>query len=874
MNTVRRLLLLAVAALCSIPAFVRAGPGEGGTHETTALARKLVEQCARIHEGDMVLISGGVRDLRLLEDIAVHVRTLGASPLLSIETERVALRTVENTPARFLSTTPDLSLKLAEIITAQIDIDASETQGLFSHIPPERMQAMTRAFQPVMDMMMKRSVRFVHLGNGLYPTSARARQFGISLDDLTRMFWEGLNVDYAKMQATGEAVRKVFAAGRVVRLTNPNGTDLTVTITGRPVQVSDGVISDNDLAAGGPSCQVWLPAGEVYLAPVSGTAQGKVVVDHLFYEGSDVKGLTMTLARGKVTSLTTASGGDALQKAYRIAGEGKDEFAFIDVGINPNVRAMPGTKLLAWMASGIVSVGIGGNTWAGGSNTSAYSLAGFLPGSTIKVDDVVVVDRGKLVAGGEIAEIPVTTRSGEARQNFLKGRELMEALRAREAMPYLEKAITVDPEFALAHYSLASARAIAGMPFMEELNRAAAVAGMVSDGERMLIEAWQADVAGNTAKGIELLRSVVARYPDDARARALLSTALWSRRDADEAIATVRSAIAIDPQYAPAYNWLGYLCTYTERFPEAERAFQQYIALQPNEPNPRDSYAELLLKEGKFDESIAMYEKVLALNPQFTSAVIGIANNFALKGLPAEARKRLQTLYDTAPDDAVRRQALRGMMLVSLHEGKFERALQEARQRQALSVKTNDPLAIAGDLTTIGRIALEMSTVDLSKGTFLKMRTPEAARIQEAEKCFEEAWTTIEGSTMSQGFKDAVRLETVAARAEIALNSNNLTAAKQLAEECRVGAATRSDASALQRAQYLLGCIAQTELRHGEALAHFTGADVRSPRTLLRLAEVHEAMGNTARAKEYRERVAHFNEDNFEFALVRATLPK
>ncbi len=55
---------------------------------------------------------------------------------------------------------------------------------------------------------------------------------------------------------------------------------------------------------------------------------------------------------------------------------------------------------------------------------------------------------------------------------------------------------------------------------------------------------------------------------------------------------------------------------------------------------------------------------------------------------------------------------------------------------------------------------------------------------------------------------------------------------------------------------------------------HFTSADVRSPRTLLRIAEVHEAMGNTARAKDYRGRVAHFNENNFEFALVRATLPK
>ena len=51
--------------------------------------------------------------------------------------------------------------------------------------------------------------------------------------------------------------------------------------------------------------------------------------------------------------------------------------------------------------------------------------------------------------------------------------------------------------------------------------------------------------------------------------------------------------------------------------PNAEAAFKKYIELIPNDPNPYDSYAELLLKMGKFDDSIAQYRKALAIDPNF-----------------------------------------------------------------------------------------------------------------------------------------------------------------------------------------------------------------------------------------------------------------
>ena len=104
----------------------------------------------------------------------------------------------------------------------------------------------------------------------------------LPLQELTKIFWAGVNVDYTKLKSKGEAIQKLLTSGKEIHITNRNGTDLKVQIAGRPFFISDGIISEEDIKKGGSACQVWLPAGEVYLTPVPGTANGKVIVDVQF----------------------------------------------------------------------------------------------------------------------------------------------------------------------------------------------------------------------------------------------------------------------------------------------------------------------------------------------------------------------------------------------------------------------------------------------------------------------------------------------------------------------------------------------------------------------------------------------------------------
>jgi leucyl aminopeptidase (aminopeptidase T) len=362
-----------------------------------ALSNRLVTHVAAVKEGDIVLISGRARDMELLENIVIDVRKVGAFPLLTVGSDRIVRKYLEKVPEKYDSQSPELDLKLAAIATVTISIASNEAEDLLAGAPSARLAAVNKAAEPVAELFQKRAVRQVQIGNDLYPTAWRARHFGISQEELAKTFWEAVNADYSEVQSAGERMKAVLSSGKELQITNPNGTDLKIGIGGRPFFISDGVISPEDVKKGGPAVVVFLPAGELYCAPVPGTAEGKAVVAQSYYNGMEVTDLTLTFVKGRMTSIAGSGSGFAKLKAdYDAEGEGKDLFAFVDFGINPKLRIWPASKIGNWVQSGMVSIGIGNNTWAGGDNKLFYGYSDYLPGSTVALDGRTIIENGVL----------------------------------------------------------------------------------------------------------------------------------------------------------------------------------------------------------------------------------------------------------------------------------------------------------------------------------------------------------------------------------------------------------------------------------------------------------------------------------------------
>jgi aminopeptidase len=361
------------------------------------LAQRVVTQSAAVKEGEIVYINGRAHDAELIENLAVNVRKVGGFPLVEYNSDRLAKRLFFDVPEKYDTQMDLLSRKLADDVDVVITLGNNASENLFEGADPKRMAARGKANEPVMQAFLK-NVRTIEIGNNLYPTPWRAQRYGMSEDELAKTFWNGVNLDYSELQTRGEQVKAALAGGNEVHITNPNGTDLKLRVQGRPVLVSDGVVSDDDFKRGGVAASAYLPAGEVYTTPVPGSAEGKLVHTRTYFRGKQVDNLTLTIAGGKVTAMTGEGPGYADLKAEYDAVDDarKDLVGFIDLGINPNVKLPASSTIGNWVPAGAVTVGTGVNIWAGGDNSVPYGLVVFLPGSTVTLDGKPIVENGAL----------------------------------------------------------------------------------------------------------------------------------------------------------------------------------------------------------------------------------------------------------------------------------------------------------------------------------------------------------------------------------------------------------------------------------------------------------------------------------------------
>jgi tetratricopeptide (TPR) repeat protein len=459
-------------------------------------------------------------------------------------------------------------------------------------------------------------------------------------------------------------------------------------------------------------------------------------------------------------------------------------------------------------------------------------------------------------AASEGGKIPVTAKSDEAKNEFLQGRALADKLLAADSLPHFDRAIALDPEFAVAELARANASPTAG-EFFAHQQKAIALADKASEGEKLLILANQAAANADPTKQKEYLEKLVSEYPGDERAHFTLGGFYFGQNDFAHAVDHCKKAAEISPNYSPAYNILGYSYRQQGDYANAEQAFKKYIELIPNDPNPYDSYAELLLKTGKFDESIAQYRKALSVDPHFMASRFGISADLTYLGKPAEASAELQQIIDQARNDGDTRLALFGMAVVASDSGKFDQAAQAIDREFAVAEKKNDAPSMSADLQAKGNILLE------------------ASKYAEAKEAFDRSLQIIQGSNLSQEVKDNAARVHHYNLTMVAVGKKDLKTAKAEAEEFRKAAEAAKNPAQIRQTHELAGVIALAEKNYDTAIAELEQASQQNPRNLYRLSEAYQAKGDSAKAQDYRAKAANFNPlPQLNYAFIRTKAQK
>jgi len=219
------------------------------------------------------------------------------------------------------------------------------------------------------------------------------------------------------------------------------------------------------------------------------------------------------------------------------------------------------------------------------------------------------------------------------------------------------EAVQLDPKFALAYTWICFTTTD---PAEESANRALAKASMkdVSPAEQLMVR-WMAGThENNYVEGIAAMNDLLAMYPRDKRLNFLIGYWLYKLDQYDLAQKLTLKALAEDPSYATAYNQLGYIYSRRGDYLKAIEATGKYVKLLPNQPNPHDSYAEMLRLSGRFDQALEHYRIALKIDPTFYISQKELGETYAIMGDGERARAEYARAIEEAPSSGLKSEYL------------------------------------------------------------------------------------------------------------------------------------------------------------------------------------------------------------------------
>jgi len=248
----------------------------------------------------------------------------------------------------------------------------------------------------------------------------------------------------------------------------------------------------------------------------------------------------------------------------------------------------------------------------------------------------------------------VTTKNMEAYNYFLRGREDLEKFYYADARRSLERAVELDPEFALAHLYLARVYSFLGnsVKTKEEIEKFQKLGRKKVKGlDGLYTEAFMATFE-NKEKGQEkyfkLLKEIAKKYPDEKRVHFDLAKYYQGQGMTQEAIKEFNTALKLDPKFGYAINQLAYLYSSRNEFEKALEYFKKYAEVSPGNANPFDSMGEMYFRMGKLDQAVEKFRDALEIKPDFSSGW-KISYIYALQEDYDEAFKWVDQYIDQAP---------------------------------------------------------------------------------------------------------------------------------------------------------------------------------------------------------------------------------
>jgi len=224
------------------------------------------------------------------------------------------------------------------------------------------------------------------------------------------------------------------------------------------------------------------------------------------------------------------------------------------------------------------------------------------------------------------------TANSEAFQLYLKGRFYWNKRTSadfQQAIAFFQQAIEKDPNYALAYSGLADTYALLTAYTNEPARQ------VMPKAKEAALKSLALD--DKLAEGHASLGQIAAYYDYDF----------------ETAEREYRRAIELNPNYAPAHQWLAEHLAAMRRFDDALSEIRRALELDPMSVIMNRIYADILVDARRYDEAIEQYKKAIELDPNFSTSHYFLGRAYEAKGMYDQAvaeYTRSQGLAMVPPD--------------------------------------------------------------------------------------------------------------------------------------------------------------------------------------------------------------------------------
>lgn len=138
----------------------------------------------------------------------------------------------------------------------------------------------------------------------------------------------------------------------------------------------------------------------------------------------------------------------------------------------------------------------------------------------------------------------------------------------------------------------------------------------------------------------------------------------------DSASSVFLDAISLNPQYAEAYNNLGYAQFKQNKIDEAMSQYRKAIQLKPDYPDAFNNLGVALIQNGKTKEATASFQQAVLLNGNYAAAYKNLGFAFDKMGITDSAIDKYRTAISLKPDDADAHYSLGNVLIKQIKEKK------------------------------------------------------------------------------------------------------------------------------------------------------------------------------------------------------------